>query len=343
MNPARLQNVELPRFVGRRPTSSTDDQHGIPAGSPAAGNVVNYQTMQGVVYTGTNTGTTTSGSAATLDSFTLGQNAIDANGKGLLIEAYGTTGAGTAAKTINLNVGGTVLATFSPGAASGKWGMRCALWRTGAATGIYEAICWDSNAGKGPLIHSNGSNVTNSAAATAQSTFTIPANTLAADGDALRLTAWGTTSSGTTLTAASIQIGGTTVATIAPGTSSGSWMAQAILHRTGAATCVGVVDGRDSGGGSNTTHASGTPSDCTAAWAANQTARVLLAANAEGAVVSLKGFTVELLTSSERGIFLRRGASTHSWAGSNTVAITGSSADAATGASLTSWLAGIVN
>ena len=70
-------------------------------------------------------------------------------------------------------------------------------------------------------------------------TYTLPANTLSANGKAIRIRAWGNHAANTNATTGRIRfggIGGTAIATHFSATSNGSWILEAVVVRTGAAT-----------------------------------------------------------------------------------------------------------
>lgn len=82
---------------------------GFTLGGAAAGNVYN---PSGVAYaTGVSTGTAANTTETTLASYTLPANALNANGKGVRIKAWGTCGATANNKTMKLYFGAAVITT----------------------------------------------------------------------------------------------------------------------------------------------------------------------------------------------------------------------------------------
>jgi hypothetical protein len=90
------------------------------------------------------TSTTTAQTAAdtvetTLWTYSLPANTLSANGKGVRIVAWGTTGATANGKTIKLYFGGTTLVTAGNALNNGQWKVNGLVLRSGAATQVGTA------------------------------------------------------------------------------------------------------------------------------------------------------------------------------------------------------------
>jgi len=105
------------------------------------------QTPVNVLYAvgGGTTGCTNAGTDDTLISYALPANALNANYKGLEIQAWGTTAANANNKTVKLFVGGTTLVSSGALALNNKdWMASGTYIRYGAATEDALGIYWNS-------------------------------------------------------------------------------------------------------------------------------------------------------------------------------------------------------
>jgi hypothetical protein len=83
----------------------------------------------------TSTTSSGAGSPANLKSYTLPANALDVNGRGLKLRAWGTTANNANAKAFRIAFGATLVANFTLTISSaGAWYVEAMVYRTGAAT-----------------------------------------------------------------------------------------------------------------------------------------------------------------------------------------------------------------
>jgi hypothetical protein len=117
------------------------------AGLAPLGLLQNAQLMTGTIFSATAIASIAGTNSNTLQSFTLGNSVVNANGKGLRFTAFGSTGSGTSGTTLTITVGGTAVASLVPGTASGTFMLQAVMLRTGSNASQIGAIGYESGAG----------------------------------------------------------------------------------------------------------------------------------------------------------------------------------------------------